>query len=200
MTPETRHRHPHGPDGQPQAVTARSLAGWLPQVADALDFIHKQKFIHRDIKPANILFDAHKNAYISDFGVAKAAAGRPDAPGRTGAGMVLGTPEYMAPELVLGQPFDGQIDQYALAVTVYELLAGAPPFAAPAATAVLVKQTSETARPLAELRSSIPRELSEAVAKALAKDPRQRFPDCAAFARAVLAPLSQAGTAPTAAK
>ena len=121
-------------------------AEWLPAVADALDFIHKQGYVHRDVKPANILFDAHKNAYISDFGVAKAVAGnKAAAAGITGAGLILGTPTYMAPELVLGQQFDGRIDQYALAITVFELLAGRPPFDGPTPMAVLVQRTTEDA-------------------------------------------------------
>src|SRR5262245_54752306 len=62
-------------DGRPRPVAPRTLAEWLGPVAEALDFIHKQAYVHRDIKPANILFDAHKNAYVSDFGVAKAVAG-----------------------------------------------------------------------------------------------------------------------------
>src|SRR4051812_25140359 len=143
-----------------------ALAEWLPAVAEALDFIHAQGYVHRDVKPANILFDAARNAYISDFGVAKAVAtdrrAQPGGsqPGLTGARMVLGTPEDMAPQLGLGRPFDGKIDQYALAITVFELLAGRAPFADPTPTAVLVKQTTETAPPLHELRSSVPAALS----------------------------------------
>jgi hypothetical protein len=186
-------RRPRDAQNHPRPVAPRALADWLLPVAEALDFVHKRGYVHRDIKPANILFDAHKNAYISDFGVAKVvAAGRPERRGLTGAGMVLGTPEYMAPELVLGQPFDGKIDQYALAVTVYELLAGEPPFTGPTAPAVLVKQTAEPPRPLADVRPGTPPALSAAVARALDKDPQRRFPTCAEFARAVLAALGQA--------
>jgi serine/threonine protein kinase len=190
-------RRPRDPKGRPKPVAPRTLAEWLPAVADALDFIHTQGYVHRDIKPANILFDAHKNAYISDFGVAKAvAAGPAERPGLTGSGMVLGTPAYMAPELVNGLPFDGRIDQYALAVTVYELIAGEPPFTGPSAMAVLIKQTTEAPPPLTEARPGVPAALAAAVARALDKDPRCRFPDCAAFARAALAAQSQATAAP----
>src|SRR4051794_12586441 len=133
-------RRPQGAHGRPLPVPVRKLARWLLPVAEGLDFIHAQGYVHRDIKPANILFDAHKNAYISDFGVAKAvsAAGRrADQPGLTQEGMVIGTPTYMAPELVLGEKaIDGKIDQYALAVTVFELVAGRPPFEGPTAMAV----------------------------------------------------------------
>src|SRR4051794_1480310 len=73
-------RRPKDAHGHPKPVSPRTLAEWLPAVAEGLDFVHQQGYVHRDIKPANILFDAYKNAYISDFGVAKvvSAAGRGD--------------------------------------------------------------------------------------------------------------------------
>jgi hypothetical protein len=181
-------RRPKDDRGRFKPVAPRSLAGWLPQVADALDFIHKRGYVHRDIKPANILFDGFKNAYISDFGVAKAVAGnRPTEASVTGAGLVLGTPSYMAPELVLGEKFDGRIDQYALAVTVFELLAGRPPFEGATPMAVLVKRTTEDAPALAGLLPATPAALSTAIARGLSRDPAARFPNCAAFAEAVVA-------------
>jgi serine/threonine protein kinase len=181
-------RRPKTPDGKYKPVHYRTLAEWLPSVADAIDFIHKQGYIHRDIKPANILFDAHRNAYISDFGVAKAVAGGKQNVGLTGAGMVLGTPAYMAPELVTGSTVDGRIDQYALAITVYEVLTGRVPFADgdnPMRT--LMRRATEEPPPLAQVKPNTPPALSDAVARALAKDPGDRFPDCAAFARAAMA-------------
>jgi hypothetical protein len=180
-------RRPRDDAGKPKPVSPRTLAEWLPAVADALDFIHKQGYVHRDVKPANILFDAHKNAYISDFGVAKAVAGGPtERPGLTGAGRVLGTPTHMAPEMVLGEPFDGRVDQYALAVTVFEMLAAKLPFEGPTAMAVLIKRTTDSPPALAEVRPTIPAALSAAVARAMSKDPGQRFPSCAAFAKAAV--------------
>ncbi len=179
-------------DGRPLPLPPASLATWLPNVAQALDFIHAQGYVHRDVKPANILFDAHGNAYLSDFGVAKAlAAGGESARAKslTGAGMVLGTPHYMAPELILGQPFDGRIDQYALAATVHELLSGWPPIDGPTGPAVLVQQTVQPPPPLDTLVPEIPRTLAAAVLRALAKPPSQRFANCAQFARAALTGL-----------
>lgn len=183
-------RRPRDEHDQTKAVSPRTLNEWLAPVADALDFIHQKGFVHRDIKPANILFDAHKHAFVSDFGVAKALAGAPvDRHGLTGVGMVLGTPEYLAPEVILGQPFDGRIDQYALAVTLYELLCGHVPFTGPTGPAILVKQTTEIAKPLHEVKANIPPALSAVIAKAMAKNPAERYATCTALAQAALAAI-----------
>ncbi|MFO0807437.1 MAG: serine/threonine-protein kinase [Gemmataceae bacterium] len=189
-------RRPRGQDNNPKAVSANTLPTWLPAVADALDYIHSQKYIHRDIKPGNILFDAQKHAFISDFGVAKAAgSGKQRSSNLTGVGSVIGTPEYLAPEVVLGQPFDGRIDQYALAVTVYELLAGRVPFRGNAPTATLVMHTRDTATPLDHLRPSVPRTLAAAIERGMAKSPDERFPSCTAFAQACVAALGSSTSA-----
>jgi tetratricopeptide (TPR) repeat protein len=177
-----------GPGRRPAGATP-ALADWLESVAEALDYIHKQGYVHRDIKPANILFDDHGNAYVSDFGVAKAVAEREverQSASLTETGMVLGTRHYMAPEMLLGDRYDGRIDQYALAVTAYEVLSGRLPFDGPTPGAILLKQTSEPPRPLHEVAPSVSREVSAAVAQALASDPARRFPTCLDFARAAL--------------
>ena len=177
-------RRPRDAEKRFKPIAAKSLSEWLAPIADALDFIHGQGYIHRDIKPANILFDAHKHPFLSDFGVAKAMAGGPqaDRKGLTGIGMVLGTPEYLAPEVVLGQPFDGRIDQYALAITIYELLTGSVPFTGPTGPAILVKQTTDTAKPLHELKTTVSPALSAAIVRAMAKNPAERFATCREFA------------------
>ena len=93
----------------------------------------------------------------------------------TGAGMVLGTPEYMAPELIMGEPFDGRVDQYALAITVYEMLCGRRPFEDETKTKVLVLHTSKAAPRLTEWCPALPERLSQAVLKGLAKNPNDRY-------------------------
>src|SRR4029077_14850122 len=114
-------RRPIGPGGHPFPCEPSEVLRWLAEVAEALDYVHAQGYVHRDVKPGNILFDANGHAFLSDFGVAKVLASAADTrashTAMTGAGMVLGTPEYMAPELIMGEPFDGRVDQYALAVT-----------------------------------------------------------------------------------
>jgi formylglycine-generating enzyme required for sulfatase activity/serine/threonine protein kinase len=179
--------------GPIQPMPVEQLRTWLPDVAAALDFVHEQGYVHRDVKPANILFDQRGHAFLSDFGVAKAVAETAAGLGATltGTGVVLGTPAYMAPEMALGKKFDGRIDQYALAVTVYELLAGRLPFEGATPSAVLLKQTTEPPPRLDQVCPSIPRTVAEAVHRALAKEPEKRFPNCRGFAQSVL----KAGTA-----
>lgn len=177
-----------------------SLADWLPGVAQALDFVHKQGYVHRDVKPGNILFDAHGNAFLSDFGVAKVLGSSAESSrsqtAHTGTGLVVGTPEYMAPELIRAKPFDGRVDQYALAITVYEMLLGRRPFVSTSATAILVMHTSDDPVPLTEAQPRIARGISDAVGRGLVKDPSGRYPNCAAFAQAVVAAAAASPIAP----
>jgi len=177
-------------------VPPASLFDWLADVAATLDFIHGQGYVHRDVKPDNILFDLHGNAYLSDFGIAKVLS-HPDAGSRsaplTATGALVGTPRYMAPELVEERPYDGRVDQYALAVTAHEVLSGRVPFDHPHRAAILAAQTAEELPPLHEVVPALPTAVSAAVHKSLAKDPAQRYPDCRSFADAVLAVLEDAG-------
>lgn len=165
------------------------LAGWLEEVAKALDFIHKRGYVHRDVKPGNILFD-HGNVYLSDFGIIKALAANaalqstPSA--NTDEGLAMGTPKYMAPELCQGQPLDGRVDQYALGILVYELLAGQIPFDVPSAGALLIAHSQQPPPRLDTKVRGLPKALVNAVDRCLAKDPRRRFESCTAFAQAVL--------------
>jgi hypothetical protein len=162
-------------------------------VAAALDFIHRQGFVHRDVKPDNILFDAEGNAYVSDFGIAKVlAAGGPGSQSLlTGTGQILGTPQYMAPEQMLGQGYDGRVDQYALAASVYEVLSGQTPF--DGATLLASYEQKKQPPPRLDQRARhIPGKTALAVQQALHREPDQRFKSCTEFADAV---LSDAGSA-----
>lgn len=166
-----------------------SLGYWLPHIASALDFIHSQGFIHRDIKPANILFDEYGNAYLSDFGIAKVVANDEEQKRQrslTGTGIAIGTPEYMAPELCDGGLIDERVDQYALAVTAYEVLTGNCPFIGPTPLATIVMHKTHEPLPLKSILNEIPATFSDLLARGMAKSPRDRFPNCVALAQALI--------------
>jgi len=153
-------------------------------VAGALDHAHRQGVIHRDIKPANILLQDGEPV-VSDFGIALAvsAAGG----GRlTETGLSLGTPYYMSPEQAAADRDPGPAsDVYSLACVIYELIAGDPPYTGSTAQAVLARILTDRARPLTELRETVPSNVAAAVARALAKVPADRFESAAAFAAAI---------------
>ncbi len=158
------------------------------QLAEALDYVHHEGVIHRDVKPANVLFDGSGHAVLTDLGIARTA----QETRLTAVGDLIGSPQYMAPEQVLGQAVDGRADQYVLAVLVFELLVGRVPFDADTATAVLYKQVHEPPQPLAPLCPQVPPAFEIALRRALAKSPQHRYPSCqelvAALQRALAAP------------
>ena len=148
----------------------------LCEIADALAYAHAEGVIHRDIKPENILLEG-KHAVLADFGIAHALHAGEDASHRlTASGMALGTIGYMAPEQAAGErSVDGRADIYALGIVGYELLAGHPPFDAPTAQALLVAHLTEQAQPLTRERPEVPRVVSDAIARAIAKSPDDRW-------------------------
>ena len=148
----------------------------LHDVLDALGYAHKRGVVHRDIKPANILTQG-SHALITDFGVAKAlSAALPGAGvGFTTAGMAIGTPSYMAPEQLAGDPSaDHRIDLYAAGLLAYELLSGQSPFAGPSPRETMAAQLTRDPKPLHEVNPSVPTTMSALIMKLLAKDPDGR--------------------------
>ena len=149
-------------------------------IAGALDHAHAEGVVHRDLKPENILL-RDGQPQVADFGIALALA---DATGQrmTRSGMLLGTPQYMSPEQASGdQTIDARSDVYALAAILYEMLAGDPPHMGSTTQGVLWKVIAEHPTPLHVLRDTIPHAVSATVARALAKQPADRFESAGAF-------------------
>jgi Tol biopolymer transport system component/predicted Ser/Thr protein kinase len=154
------------------------------QLADALDYAHREGLIHRDIKPSNILLTRDGRPLITDFGIAKAVHASTRL---TRTGTSIGTPEYMAPEQVQGQAVDERTDIYALGIVLYEMLTGQVPFSAHTPVATLYRQVNEPPPPLRQMNISIPAWLDSVVARALAKRPEERFRRAGEMAQALKA-------------
>ncbi|UCD99546.1 MAG: serine/threonine-protein kinase PknK, partial [Chloroflexota bacterium] len=157
----------------------RATANLLNQVASALDAAHRKGVIHRDLKPANILLDEDGNAYLSDFGIAKAVGAQA---GQTATGAIVGTPAYISPEQAQSLPLAPQTDIYTLGVTLYELLTGEHPFPDTPTGALLLKHVSQPLPLVHDSFTELPIEIDNLVQKATAKDPAARYADALSLA------------------
>jgi WD40 repeat protein/serine/threonine protein kinase len=180
-----------GKDLEQEIIQARKAGRWIDRndaltivekLARALHHAHKKNVIHRDVKPANIMI-AGEVVKLTDFGLARIGD-----PNMTQAGTKIGTPFYMSPEQVSGDPsrVDARSDQYALAVVLYELLCKRRPFDGTTAEVVYMKIVHEAPPSLTAIDSTIPADLAEVCLKGLAKNPADRWPHCDAFATALL--------------
>ena len=154
------------------------------QVAGALAHAHARGIVHRDVKPENILLEGGE-AIVADFGIAlalRAAGGER----MTAAGLALGTPTYISPEQASGGgAVDGRSDIYSLGCVLYEMLAGEPPFSSPTPQAVIARHLHDTPPSVAVLRPNVPPAVANAVARALAKAPADRFATATSFTAAL---------------
>lgn len=156
------------------------IAHIFKRVAEALDAAHAKKIVHRDVKLSNILFDSTGEAFLSDFGIAKSKAFTDDE-----GDWLVGTPAYMSPEQVKGNQVDGRSDIYALGVVLYRLLTGQLPFASDSTTALINAHVDLPIPDIRQIKSNLPSVWQEVVAKAMAKDPNDRYPTAGDFARDV---------------
>jgi serine/threonine-protein kinase len=165
------------------------------EVCDALAYAHGRGVIHRDIKPDNILLE-NGHALVADFGIAIAVAAA-GAERLTQTGIPLGTPLYVSPEQVSADPeLDGRTDLYSLACVLYEAIAGRPPFSGSTPEAILVQRFTQPPPRLSEVRGTAPPRLEAALARAMARDPADRFAGVEAFAQALAAAPGRAASGP----
>lgn len=150
----------------------------VAQAADGLAHAHEHGVVHRDIKPGNIMVVHDRIAKIMDFGIARVRAS--DVKTQTGA--ILGSPRYMSPEQVTGQPADLRSDIFSLGVVLYEVVTGEPPFTAPTVTQLMHQIATATPRPPSASNPAVPAMLDLIVARALQKQPAERYQSAAELA------------------
>ncbi len=172
--------------GRPLAVA--DAASVVRQIGGALDYAHAQGFLHRDIKPANIFIDGQR-AILADFGIVKALGGD-EHTNLTETGLTVGTPEYIAPEQALGETIDGRADIYALAVVLYEMVTGVPPYGG-STFEVLNGHVAGKIPDPRRRNPALSAALGTVLLKALARYPEGRYPTGAAFAAALDRALAQ---------
>ncbi len=155
------------------------------ELLDALDFAHEAGVVHRDIKPANVMLDGQGRTKLTDFGVARVTDSDRTHAERTQAGTVVGTPAYMSPEQLQGLPIDRRTDVFSAGVILYQFLTGQKPFTGEGAWTVQKKIVQDDPPAPSSINVALSPEFDRVVAKALAKDPDQRFATAREFSQAL---------------
>ena len=164
-------------------ISLREVLRIIRQVADALDFAHRQGIVHRDIKPSNILLDKQGKVKVADFGIAKVTGQSTEL---TVAGSVMGSPQYLSPEQIRGEELDGRSDIFSLGVVLYELLSQKRPFDGDTITTLVYQILHKEPPPISELRA-VPERLEALLRRMLAKSRDDRFATAGELAIEVVA-------------
>src|SRR6266705_5411405 len=168
-----------------QLVDRKECVRVMCELLDALDFAHEAGVIHRDIKPANVMLDSQGRAKLTDFGVARLTDSDKTSVERTQAGTMVGTPAYMSPEQCKGQRIDRRTDIFSAGIILYQFLTGQKPFAGEGAWTVSKKIIQDDPPVPSSINVALSPEFDRVVAKALAKNPDQRFATAREFAHAL---------------
>ncbi|MBI4861492.1 MAG: serine/threonine protein kinase, partial [Candidatus Riflebacteria bacterium] len=160
-----------------KSVPPKEAIRFTHQLADAIRYLHAKGMVHRDIKPENIMVCTDGNVKLMDFGIVKVQ----DQTVLTQEGSTVGTPRYMSPEMVTGEPQDLRSDIYQMGVILYEMLAGKCPFDGPTISDIANKITDEPAQPPSLSASGLSLGLDRVVMRCLEKNPADRYPDAEAF-------------------
>jgi serine/threonine-protein kinase len=186
-------------EGQPLDAILKEQKGLPPdrvikilaQVASALDYAHRRNLVHRDIKPSNVIVGPDDRITLTDFGLVKSMGTTT----LTSSGALVGTPAYMAPEQARGEETDYRADIYSLGVVAFEMLTGRPPFEGNPLSIILA-HASQTPPSLRALRAAIPPAAEAVVARALAKEPGERYGTTGEFVVALRKAFTRPGEAP----
>ncbi len=173
-------------------LSLEETATYLNQAASALDYAHAEGVVHRDLKPANFLLASDGRLVLADFGIARIMEDTSSGSGLTSTGMIIGTPEYMAPEMVNGEDIDYRADIYELGVVIFQMLSGNVPFRGNTPIVVITKHMQESLPSLHQLKPIIPVAVDAVIQKATAKNREDRYTSVSAFAqdfrRAIIQP------------
>ncbi|MCS6870411.1 MAG: protein kinase [Anaerolineae bacterium] len=166
----------------------------LQQIASALDYAHQKGVIHRDIKPSNILLDEEQNAYLGDFGLARADEDL--AKTLTRSGTMIGTPMYVAPEVIQSGRADSRSDLYSLGIVLYEMVTGKPPFTSGSIYALMQAHLNRQPPRPSALRTDLPQAVERVLLRAIHKQPAQRYQSALELAQDFRLAMQQAPTHP----
>jgi serine/threonine protein kinase len=181
-------------------LSLQEIVTYLKQFASALDAAHAYGLVHRDIKPSNILLDEHGHLYLTDFGIARLfdngenTLTADNLATLTRTGQVLGTPYYMAPEQIRGEPVGPATDIYATGVVLYQLVTGQVPFHGDTPLAVALQHLQESPTSPGLLRDELPEPIEGVIMRALAKDPSERFASAGELYEAFEGGLAELGS------